>query len=147
MFTGTVERVGGNSISGSDVLSINELLDELRGSKRENTTSYQNILTVSLENILVLARSSEGVVVGMATLVCYAKFDKKVGHVEDVVVHSSHQRQGIARLIIECIIAEAKKQGVIQLQLTSNPRRQAAHALYRSLGFGVRDTSVFRLKL
>ena len=45
------------------------------------------------------------------------------------------------------IIRRARLLGVTRLDLTSNPTRTGAHALYRSLGFERADTQVFRLRL
>ena len=40
--------------------------------------------------------------------------------------------------------AEAQRQGVRSLDLTSRPSREAANALYRKLGFQLRETNVYR---
>ncbi len=55
--------------------------------------------------------------------------------VEYVVVDEKSRRQGIGKLLMNYIIAEAKEAGCYKIMLTSNKRREQAHEFYRSLGF------------
>jgi ribosomal protein S18 acetylase RimI-like enzyme len=70
-----------------------------------------------------------------------------VGHVDDVVVDEALRGHGIGRLLMEAVHAEARRLGLRHLDLTSRPARQAANALYQSLGYERRDTNVYRLRL
>ena len=55
--------------------------------------------------------------------------------VEDVVVKQSHQGQGIGRTMMLHAMELAKQAQCYKLVLSSNLKRQDAHAFYRSLGF------------
>jgi ribosomal protein S18 acetylase RimI-like enzyme len=55
--------------------------------------------------------------------------------VEDVVVKQSHQGQGIGRTMMLHAMELAKLAQCYKLVLSSNRKRQNAHAFYRSLGF------------
>ncbi|MBY4593988.1 GNAT family N-acetyltransferase [Ottowia caeni] len=55
--------------------------------------------------------------------------------VEDVVVDVSCRSQGIGRQMMEHAKAEAREAGCYKLALSSNRRRERAHAFYESLGF------------
>jgi ribosomal protein S18 acetylase RimI-like enzyme len=55
--------------------------------------------------------------------------------VEDVVVHPAHQGQGIGRLMMADAMSHAQRAGCYKLVLSSNQRRERAHAFYESLGF------------
>ncbi len=54
---------------------------------------------------------------------------------EDVVVHPQRQGQGIGRQLMAHAIEQARDAGCYKLALSSNAKRQAAHAFYESLGF------------
>lgn len=55
--------------------------------------------------------------------------------VEDVVVTSDRQGQGIGRQMMAHAVAEARAAGCYKLALSSNRKRTQAHAFYESLGF------------
>jgi ribosomal protein S18 acetylase RimI-like enzyme len=71
----------------------------------------------------------------------------KVARVEDIVIDEKHRGKGFGRKLLEELLVIAKKQEVEIIDLTSNPSRVPARKLYESLGFELRDTGVFRLKL
>lgn len=55
--------------------------------------------------------------------------------VEDVVVSQARQGQGIGREMMAHAMARARLSGCYKLVLSSNDKRQAAHAFYEGLGF------------
>jgi ribosomal protein S18 acetylase RimI-like enzyme len=67
--------------------------------------------------------------------------------VEDVIVDEASTNQGIGRLLLDAMVVRARERGCKTLELTSRPSREAANHLYRSAGFEVRDTNVFRFTL
>ena len=67
--------------------------------------------------------------------------------IEDVVVDTSVRGQGLGKQLVEKALEEAKSAGTATVHLTSRPAREAANALYRSLGFELRETNVYRLEL
>jgi GNAT superfamily N-acetyltransferase len=54
---------------------------------------------------------------------------------EDVVVAPDRQGQGIGRQMMAHAVEQARRAGCYKLALSSNRKRQAAHAFYESLGF------------
>ena len=48
---------------------------------------------------------------------------------------------------MEAVHAEAQRLGLRHVDLTSRPAREAANALYQSLGYERRETNVYRLRL
>lgn len=86
-------------------------------------------------------------IIGMATLIALATPSGLYGMVEDVVVDERARGRGIGRALIERIIAEARRQRMTMLELTSSPSRIAANHLYQSLGFQKRETNPYRLML
>ena len=55
--------------------------------------------------------------------------------VEDVAVSSSHQSQNIGSEMMVHAMGLARQAGCYKLALSSNQKRQRAHAFYESLGF------------
>jgi GNAT superfamily N-acetyltransferase len=55
--------------------------------------------------------------------------------VEDVVVSEAHQSQGIGHNMMHHAMALAHEAGCYKLVLSSNQKRERAHAFYESLGF------------
>lgn len=93
---------------------------------------------------------------GMATLILanHGTGARYVGHVDDVFVSQGFRHQGIGKEIMRALIAEATRRDLIYLELTSNPKRVAAHKLYEKVGFemiakavGKHGTDLFRLPL
>lgn len=100
------------------------------------------------ERVHVLVAERDGVVIGTATLSLLMTLWKGVvGHVDDVVVDGAARGEGIGRRLMEKLHQEAALLGVTHLDLTSRPAREAANALYRSLGYEKRHTNVYRLRL
>ncbi|MFO1183387.1 MAG: GNAT family N-acetyltransferase [Bauldia sp.] len=133
-------------IGAADVAAINALLAELRPNAKE-AVSLADVRAVATAGALIVVRDAAGTIVGMATLALYRKLGGIVGRIEDVVVAASAQRRGLGRALMGEVIRRAREEGATRLDLTSNDKRTAAHALYRSLGFVRAETNVFRMAL
>jgi ribosomal protein S18 acetylase RimI-like enzyme len=84
------------------------------------------------------APSSGGLVVGTyALLVMHnlAHQGTPSAIVEDVVVRSACQSQGVGRAMMAHAMSLAREAGCYKLVLSSNQKRERAHAFYESLGF------------
>lgn len=68
-------------------------------------------------------------------------------YVNYVCTHPNFRNQHIATKMFEKVFSLCKETGVAYLELTSNPKRVAAHHLYDKLGFQVRETDVFRKEI
>lgn len=86
-----------------------------------------------------------GRVVGMVTLCVYTTLTGAKAYLDHLVVAPESQRSGIGRALMEYAIGRAKDAGASRVDLTARASKQAAHALYRSLGFELRETSNLRL--
>jgi ribosomal protein S18 acetylase RimI-like enzyme len=64
-----------------------------------------------------------------------------------VIVDESARGAGIGELLTNAAIDRARSAGARAVGLTSRPAREAANRLYLRLGFEMRDTNVYRLKL
>ena len=66
--------------------------------------------------------------------------------VEDVVVARAFQRHGIGKAMMQFALDRCREKGCYKLMLSSNAKREDAHAFYESLGF-VRHGFSFRIDL
>jgi GNAT superfamily N-acetyltransferase len=66
--------------------------------------------------------------------------------VEDVVVDPAWHGQGIGQQMMRFAIEKCREKGCYKLMLSSNARRERAHAFYESLGFDRHGFS-FRIEL
>lgn len=55
--------------------------------------------------------------------------------VENVMVDAEYRRHGIGKLLMDYVLAQAKKAGCYKIQLISDKSRKEAHKFYRALGY------------
>jgi ribosomal protein S18 acetylase RimI-like enzyme len=99
------------------------------------------------EGTSVVVARVDGQIVGSATLVRLLTLVGQFGYVEEVVVDEAARGQGIGAALLAALIDLARRDGLDFVELTSRSARVAANALYRSLGFELRETNVYRLPL
>jgi ribosomal protein S18 acetylase RimI-like enzyme len=97
---------------------------------------------------VLVAEQDDGDAVGAATLCFVSTLTQGVvAHVEDVVVTSASRGQGVGRLLMAAVRAEAERRGAAYIDLTSRPARVASNRLYASVGYRLRETNAYRLDL
>lgn len=98
---------------------------------------------------LFLARYpyQDGPIVGTATLGTFQSPTGKHGWIEDVVVDKNYRKKGIGKALTEACLEKARGIGLKEVNLTSNPSREAANKLYQSMGFFQRETNIYRYLL
>ncbi len=127
-----------------DTLSaLNRLLPQLSKSASPVTEAELAAIADSPASHLLMAFCGDEVG-GMLTLVLVRIPTGVRAHIEDVVVGLEWRGMGVGRMLTEAALELARSLGAKTVDLTSRPSRIAAHALYRSVGFEVRDTSVYR---
>ena len=89
-------------------------------------------------NYKVYVAEKEQVIVGTFALLIMDNLAHKgtpSGIVEDVAVQHELQGEGIGKLMMEFAMQRCREAGCYKLVLSSNQKREAAHAFYESLGF------------
>jgi ribosomal protein S18 acetylase RimI-like enzyme len=94
---------------------------------------------------LFIARS-EGVIVGMLTLVTFPLPSGLRARIEDVVVDQDARGHGVGTALTMAALDLAQEQGARSIDLTSRASRVAANRLYQQLGFRLRDSNVYRFQ-
>jgi ribosomal protein S18 acetylase RimI-like enzyme len=95
----------------------------------------------------VLVASDEGRIVGSLTLVVFPIPSGLRAWIEDVVVDESARGAGVGEALTNAAIEEARRRHVRSIDLTTRPSRESANRLYARLGFGLRETNVYRYSL
>ena len=67
--------------------------------------------------------------------------------IEDMIVDDRYRGKGLGEKILLDLLRWAKSNGVEVVELTTNPKRIAANALYQKVGFKLHETNHYLLKL
>ena len=123
-----------------------ELLSQLTSSELAFSQKDLERIVASQNSILFAAmdKEFENRIVGILTLVLVDIPTGMLAKIEDVVVDKTARGRGIGEAITLAAIQRAKELGITKIDLTSNPKREAANRLYQRLGFKQRTTNVYR---
>lgn len=139
-----IERL--TRVSDDVVESLGQLMVQLAPDCKPLTGEYLHEI-IDLPNIFLFVAKQGDQIVGTFSLVLYKIPTGLKASLEDVVVDVSMRGQKIGEKMIEFALEYANTQlDVSKLDLTSSPYRVAANALYRKLGFELRDTNVYRFE-
>jgi ribosomal protein S18 acetylase RimI-like enzyme len=126
--------------------ALRRLLPQLSRSAPPLTETALAEVVASPVTRLLLARTDSDVI-GSLTLVVFRIPTGVRAWIEDVVVDESARGHGVGEALTAEALSRAREAGARTVELTSRPSRQAAHRLYRRLGFEIRDTNVYRFEL
>lgn len=127
--------------------AFERLIPQLSSSAKIPTWDELSDLISSKAGIVLAAVEEddpEEKILGTMTLVIFRIPTGLRAWVEDVVVDNAERGKGIGEKMIRAAIERAKTEGCRTIDLTSNPKREAAHRLYKRCGFEIRETCVFR---
>lgn len=139
-----IEILKKSDINDTMRFQITELYKQLNDSIKQ--CPLHQILQED-NHIIFAACRIENQIVGIALLATYKVISGRRGMVEDVVVDTNHRGKGIGRKLMEKLLEEAKHINLDSVLLFSGHHREAAISLYKSLGFTLRDSGVYNLKL
>jgi ribosomal protein S18 acetylase RimI-like enzyme len=137
-----VEAAG--EVTAELVEAIARLVPQLSSSAPPPSAAELAEIVESPATTLLVARMPEDGVVGTLTLVLFRIPTGMRAWIEDVVVDEGARGRGVGEALNEEAIRRATAAGARSVDLTSRPSREAANRLYRRLGFGLRDTNVYR---
>ena len=129
-----------------DAIAISKLVPQV--SSQVGSVPAERITRIATDprSCIVVARTA-GEIVGIATLLTLVTLVGQFGYVEEVAVNTSVRGRGVGRALITGLLAAAREREHDFVELTSRPAREAANALYRSVGFRLRETNVYRYDL
>jgi GNAT superfamily N-acetyltransferase len=98
---------------------------------------------VSAPGTIVLIARDDDSVVGTLTLLLYRIPTGSRGWIHDVVVDDAARGRGAGAALVHEALRLAEAAGVASVHLTARAHREAAHRMYRRLGFVERPSEVF----
>lgn len=123
---------------------VSELYNQLNSSIKQRP--LQQILDSENKVIIAVCRERDNII-GIALLATYIVISGHRGMVEDVVVDVAHRGKGIGRKLMEKLLEEAKNRNLNEILLFTGHHRLPAINLYKSLGFTMRESGLYNLKL
>ena len=135
-------------ITDDVVAAFDQLIPQLSSSNPPPSVDELSQMAADPNIVLFVARDSDGGrILGTLTLAFFRIPTGLQARIEDVIVDESARGAGIGELLTNAAIDRARSTGAKAVGLTSRPAREAANRLYVRLGFEMRDTNVYRLKL
>ena len=125
--------------------AMQRFLDQLTTNPMTLTEEmFRQLLDSPNSHLFFLMKDEQ--IAGMLTVGIYHSPTGGKAWIEDVVVDEAFRGQGLSKLLVAHAIEFTKSQGIPSLMLTSNPKRIAANKLYQAMGFGRKETNVYRMK-
>ena len=130
---------------------VNHLLTQLSDNAKPLTLKKVNEEILKQKNFVLLfycdGDKKSGILMGMGSIYFIKTLTGFKGYIEDVVVDKMCRGLGLGERITRDLIRIAKKRRAEWIDLTSSPKREAANALYKKLGFQKKATNFYRLML
>ncbi len=140
--TVTVEVL--SEVTSEAVEAFARLLPQLSASAEPLDESALGAIVAAEASTVLVARTADQRIAGTLTLVMFRIPTGQRARIEDVVVDEGARRQGIAEALTAEALRLARAAGIRNVDLTSRPSREAAGRLYERLGFGQRDSRIYR---
>lgn len=109
-------------------------------SASDTLDEYQRVFNqiCSFPDYKLLVAEEQGEVIGTLVLLIVPNLSHNGlpwAMIENMVVDSGYQRQGIGKQLMDYAKSQAKEAGCYKIQLLSDKRRKNAHQFYQALGF------------
>lgn len=123
---------------------VNELFMQL------NATIKQRPLHQIFENgneVFMVCCSDKSEIIGIASMAIYTVISGYKGMVEDVVVDAAYRGKGIGKKLMKKLLEEAQHRSLDEVLLFTGHHRTPAINLYKSLGFTLKESGLYTLKV
>ena len=135
-----VERV--TAATPELVEAFTRLLPQLTPGRAAPALGELNAIAAAPGTNLLVARDGDAIV-GTLTLLLYRIPSGSRGWIHDVVVDESARGRGVGAALVDEALRLAEAAGVASVHLTARAHREAAHRMYRRLGFVEHPSEVF----
>ncbi len=143
--TVTIEEV--REVTLDVVAALARLVPQLSSSSPAPTADELAEIVAQPGTTLFVARADDNTIVGSLTLVTFRIPTGLRAWIEDVVVDEAARGQRAGERLTLAALDKARAAGASTVDLTSRPSRAAANRLYQKVGFGRRETNVYRFEL
>lgn len=123
--------------------AFERLIPQLTNAPIPNPDALQALINSPSRLVIARSPAETGPIVGAACLGVFRTPSGLHAHIEDVIVDESARGQGIGEALVRALLDLARQMGLPGVSLTCNPRRVAANALYRKMGFKQWQTNVY----
>jgi len=138
-----------------EILTIDSLTDGVQQQvadlyRQLNPDNKQRPLIEILQatnNVIVVVCKIDECIVGTALLSTYKVISGYRGMIDDVVVDTTQRGNGIGRKLMQRLLHEATTIGLDEVLLFTGHHRAPAIALYKSLGFKLRESGLYNLRI
>jgi ribosomal protein S18 acetylase RimI-like enzyme len=124
------------------VAALDRLLPQLSPG-RSGPTRVELAEIASAPGTVLLVARDDNRIVGTLTLLLYRLPAGFRGWIHDVVVDEEARGRGVGEALTREALAIAAGAGVDRVDLTTRRHREAAHRLYRRIGFVQRESDVY----
>ena len=130
-----------------DASDVADLLSELGYPCTRDEAAERISRVLHDPHLFVAVAEIDGAVCGLMSLDIRYSFARgtELARITALIVSGRHNRQGIGRQLLREAEAVARRAQAPRIEVTSNPRRHAAHAFY--LGCGYKESSRHFIKL
>ncbi len=126
--------------------SLRHLAAQLGANYQELTDEdVRDIITLPGQHLFLAKDTVHDRIAGMAFLIIYRIPYVRKAYMDDLVVDSAYRKRGIAKRLLQSVIACARENGAAYADFTSRGVRSAGNSLYEKSGFTKRDTNVYRI--
>lgn len=153
--------MGATSVGGAPMIAVSEttavttelveafarLIPQLSKSSPPPTAAELEAVVTAEDSHVLIARDSDGTIIGTTTLVVFRIPTGVRAMIEDVVVDAAVSGRGISYDLTNYALELARRHGAKTVDLTSRPSREAANHVYQKIGFTQRETNVYRFEL
>ncbi len=130
------------------ITAFARLIPQLSSSSPPPGVDELSEMAANPNTVLFAARDTDdGSVIGVLTLAFFRIPTGLQARIEDVVVDERARGRGVGGKLTDAAVERARAAGAKAVGLTSRPAREAANRLYLRMGFEIRNTNVYRLKL
>ncbi len=140
----TLEILTAEALTDNIQKQVADLYRQLNADNKQRP--LREILQLN-NNVVVIVCKIDNDVVGTALLSTYKVISGYRGMVDDVVVDTTQRGKGIGRKLMERLLKEGKNIGLDEILLFTGHHRAPAIALYKSLGFNMRQSGLYTLHL
>lgn len=126
-----------------DLATVRALVTQLDATA---TVDEQSLYKAMLDGY-VSTVYEEGKLIGLGWIFPRQTMLRRQAVVEDMIVDPAHRGKGLGEKIMLDLLRWAKAQDVEVVELTTNPKRLAANALYQKIGFKLHETNHYLLDL
>lgn len=123
---------------------VSDLFQQLGGDKRQ--TDLNEILDGTNPITFAYCRENDEII-GIALMCTYKVISGKKAWIEDVVVNTKYRGKGIGRKLMHTLLEVGKEKKLSEILLFTEDHRTSAIHLYTDLGFKVKNSRMYTLKM